>query len=89
VLAEPVAAEEVAVAGGTIWVANPLEAFRHADQRLYLDWAAGEARGSAAVQRAHLVLVLRDSAAGRAAARDARLVLVRRTDNAVLYRVRR
>jgi hypothetical protein len=89
VLAEPVAAEEVAVAGGTIWVANPLEAFRHADQRLYLDWAAGKARGSVAVQRAHLVLVLRDSAAGRAAARDARLVLVRRTDNAVLYRVRR
>ncbi len=89
VLAEPVPAEQVAVAGGAIWVANPLEAFRHPDQRLYLDWAAGKARGSAAVGHARLVLVLRDSAAGRAAARDLRLVAVRRTTNAVLYRVRR
>jgi hypothetical protein len=88
VLAEPVAAEQVAVAGGTIWVANPLEAFRHSDQRLYLDWAAGKARGSAAVQHARLVLVLRDSAAGRAAVRDSRLMALRRTGNAVLYRVR-
>jgi hypothetical protein len=88
VLAEPVAAEQVAAAGGTVWVANPLEAFRHPDQRLYLDWAAGKARGSAAVLHARLVLVGRDSAAGRAAARDSRLVAVRRTGNAVLYRVR-
>ena len=88
VLAEPVPAEQVAVDGGTVWVANPLEAFRHADQRLYLDWAAGKARGRAAVEHARLVLVLRDTAAGRTAARDSRLVFVRRTSNAVLYRVR-
>jgi hypothetical protein len=89
VLAEPVAAEQVAVGGGTVWVGNPLEAFRHRDQRLYLDWAAGKARGSAAVEHARLVLVRRDSAAGRAAARDPRLVVLRRMGNAVLYRVRR
>ncbi|HXK14292.1 MAG TPA: hypothetical protein VNH45_07135 [Gaiellaceae bacterium] len=88
VLGEPVPAEQVAVDGGTVWVANPLEAFRHADQRLYLDWAAGKARGSSAVEHAQLVLVLRDSAAGRMAARDPRLVVLRRTSNAVLYRVR-
>ena len=88
VLAEPVAAEQVAVAGGTVWVANPLEAFRHRDQRLYLDWIAGKADGSAAVGHARLVLVRRDSAAGRAAVRDRRLVPVRRTGNSVLYRVR-
>jgi hypothetical protein len=88
VLAEPVPAEQVAVAGGTVWVANPLEAFRHSDQRLYLDWAGGKAAGSAAVEHAQLVLVLRDTAAGRSAARDPRLVVVRRTSNAVLYRVR-
>jgi hypothetical protein len=88
VLAEPVPAEQVAVAGGTVWVANPLEAFRHSDQRLYLDWAGGKAAGSAAVEHAQLVLVLRDTAAGRAAARDPRLDVVRRTSNAVLYRVR-
>lgn len=88
VLAEPVPAEQVALDGGTIWVANPLEAFRHADQRLYLDWADGKADGSAAVDRARLVLVLRDSAAGRMAARDLRLVVLRRASTAVLYRVR-
>jgi hypothetical protein len=88
VLAGPVAAEQVAVEGGTVWVANPLEAFRHRDQRLYLDWAAGKPRGSAAVEHARLVLVLDQSAAGRVAARDRRLVVLRRTSNAVLYRVR-
>ena len=88
VLAGPVAAEQVAVDGGTVWVANPLEAFRHRDQRLYLDWAAGKPRGSAAVEHARLVLVLDQSAAGRVAARDRRLVVLRRTSNAVLYRVR-
>jgi hypothetical protein len=88
VLAEPVPAEQVAVAGGTVWVGDPLEAFRHRDQRLYLDWVAGKASGSAAVQHARLVLVLRNSAAGRAAGRDRRLVAVRRTSTAVLYRVR-
>ncbi len=89
VLAEPVPAEQVAVEGGTIWVADPLEAFHHGDQRLYLDWAAGKADGSAAVDRARLVLVLSDSAAGRTAGHDRRLVLLQRTSNAVLYRVRR
>ena len=88
VLAEPVPAEQVAVDGGTVWVANPLEAFRHRDQRLYLDWVAGNARGAAAIDHARLVLVRRESAAGRAAARDPRLVALRRTTNAVLYRVR-
>jgi hypothetical protein len=88
VLAEPVPAEQVAVDGGTVWVANPLEAFRHRDQRLYLDWVAGKATGGAAVANAQLVLVLRDSPAGRAAARDRRLEAVRRTSKAVLYRVR-
>ena len=88
-LAEPVPAEQVAVAGGTVWVGDPLEAFRHRDQRIYLDWVAGEASGSEAVQHARLVLVLRDSAAGKTASRDPRLVAVRRTSTAVLYRVRR
>jgi hypothetical protein len=89
VLAEPVPAEQVAVDGGRVWVANPLEAFRHRDQRLYLDWVAGKAGGSAAVANAQLVLALRDSPAGRAAARDRRLEALRRTSKAVLYRVRR
>jgi hypothetical protein len=88
VLADPVAAEQVVVEGGKVWVGDPLEAFRHRDQRLYLDWAAGHARGSEAVWNVRLVLVRRESPAGRAAARDPRLTPVARDRNAVLYRVR-
>jgi hypothetical protein len=88
VLADPVPAEQVAVAGGVVWVGDPIEAFRHRDQRLYLDWIAGKAGGTAAVEHAALVLVLRTSPAGRAAVRDRRLVPVLRDRNAVLYRVR-
>lgn len=88
VLADPVPAEQVVVLGGKIWVGDPLEAFRHRDQRLYLDWAAGRASGRAAVVHARLVLVRRDSAAARVAVRDPRLVLLRRDHGAALYRVR-
>ena len=41
VLAEPVAAEQLAAAGGRLWLANPLDAFSAEDQRLYLDWLEG------------------------------------------------
>jgi hypothetical protein len=89
VLADSGPAEQVAVAGGTVWVSDPIDAFRHADQRLYLDWLAGEPAGRAAVDHAGLVLVLRTSAAGREAAHDRRLVHVAADANAILYRVRR
>jgi hypothetical protein len=88
VLAEGLLAEQVELAGGTVWVANPIDAFRHADQRLYLRWLAGDPRGAAAVSHASLVLVAGSNAAGRAAAGDPRLVRLA-TDRAfVLYRVR-
>jgi hypothetical protein len=83
-----VPAEQIAVAGGIVWVGDPIEAFRHRDQRLYLDWVAGKAGGSAAVEHAEFVLVLRSSPAGRASVRDPRLVPVLRDHRAVLYRVR-
>jgi hypothetical protein len=88
VLADALLAEQVELAGGKVWVADPIDAFRHRDQRLYLRWLAGDSRGVAAVGHARLVLVASSSAAGRVAARDARLVRIATDRSAVLYRVR-
>jgi len=85
VLSEGVLAEQVELAGGVVWVSNPLDAFRAADQRLYLDWLEGH--GPGAVDHARSVLVRRRSDAARAAARDKRLRRVDSDDRAVLYRV--
>jgi hypothetical protein len=89
VLADTILAEQVEVAGGKVWVANPLDAFRRTDQRLYLDWLLGKPDGRDAVTHARFVLVRHDTAAGRVAARDRRLVSVARDDQATLYRVAR
>jgi hypothetical protein len=89
VLAEPVLGQQVAVDGGYVWVDNPIDAFRAADQKLYVDWFSGKRRGGApAIRRAALVLVRPGSSAGRLAATDERLIAVLRSDRAVLYRVR-
>lgn len=88
VLADSLLGEWVALYGGRIWVGNPIDAFRKRDQRLYLDWAAGDASGRPAVEHARLVLVQPRSAAGKAAARDPRLEKLATSENAVLYRVR-
>jgi hypothetical protein len=87
VLADATLAEAVAARGGTVWIANPIDAFHRGDQRLYLAWVAGSRQGAAAVGHARLVLVLPDSAAGRAAARDPRLTRLASTTRAALYRV--
>jgi hypothetical protein len=88
VLADPLLGEWVALYGGRIWVGNPIDAFSKRDQRLYLDWTAGDVSGRPAVDHARLVLVLPTSAAGKAAARDPRLERLASSRNAVLYRVR-
>jgi hypothetical protein len=88
VLAEAVLGQQVALAGGRVWVDNPIDAFRPADQRLYLDWLAGKPSGSGAVAHAAYVLVQTGSAPGRLAAHDMRLVRVKAGGDAVLYRVR-
>jgi hypothetical protein len=41
VLATPAIAEQIILAGGRVWIANPLDAFRHTDQERYLDWLDG------------------------------------------------
>jgi hypothetical protein len=87
VLAEPILGQQVALAGGRVWVDNPVDAFRRADQQLYLDWLDGH--GQQAVAHAELVLVRPTSKAGRRAVVDARLHRIAADVNAVLYRVSR
>lgn len=87
VLAEPLAAEQIELAGGRVWVADPLDAFRRADQRLYLAWSEGKPAGRAAVRHAALVLVRDRTAPARASRADARLRVVASSDGYTLFRV--
>src|SRR5436190_14863089 len=57
ILADPASAEQIAEAGGRVWIANPIDAFSRADQRLYLDWLQGKPAGDAAEARASVILV--------------------------------
>jgi hypothetical protein len=86
VLAGAVLGQQVALAGGRVWVDNPIDAFRSRDQNLYLDWLEGQTDGSAAIDHAAYVLVARGTAAGALAAKDARLRAIATSGNAVLYR---
>ncbi len=88
VLAEALLGQQVALAGGRVWIDNPIDAFRSADQRLYLDWLRGLPSGAGAVSHAGYVLVAPGSAAAHLAARDGRLVLVRSAAGGILYRVK-
>jgi hypothetical protein len=87
VLASAVLGQQVQIAGGSIWVDNPIDAFRRADQRLYLLWVDGKPGGADAIRHAGYVLVVRDSTAGRLAAHDPRLRLLATTPKAAFYRV--
>jgi hypothetical protein len=88
VLADATLAEAVAARGGAVWVANPIDAFRSADQSTYLAWLAGKEAGSAALGHARFVLVDDGSAAGRASAHDQRLALLASAGGVTLYRIR-
>jgi hypothetical protein len=72
ILAEPAAAEQIAQAGGRVWISNPLDAFRHSDQRLYLDWLQGRGSGDRALRQDAAVIVLDGSPAERRLIRDER-----------------
>jgi hypothetical protein len=87
VLAEAILGQQVALAGGQVWVDNPIDAFRRADQQLYVDWLDGKPSGAGAVAHAAYVLVRPKSAPGKLAAHDPRLVRVAATPGGVFYRV--
>jgi hypothetical protein len=89
VLAEAILGQQVALAGGRVWVSNPIDAFGRSDQRLYLDWLYGRKGGDGALANASYVLVDPLSAAGRRAAHDPRLRFASGTPHGALYVVRR
>jgi hypothetical protein len=86
ILADPALAEQVALAGGRVWIANPIDAFRPADQRLYLDWLEGSPRGDSALTRApRAVLVQTGNPADDRLASNPSFTASFRADGAVLY----
>ena len=77
-------AARAALDGRLVWIANPLDAFTPADQRLYLDWIAGRESGDSLPAAFPAVLVTADTPPAerlsgrggwRVAARDERAVL--------------
>jgi hypothetical protein len=61
ILADGIDAEQLALDGRRVWIANPLDAFSRPDQRLYLDWLAASPAGDALLRRATTVVVTRGS----------------------------
>jgi len=85
VLAEDVLAEQVALAGGRIWIGNPLDAFRRSDQSTYLDWLDGSPNGDAALAHVDVVLVAARSRAERRIAADPAFVPIASDGHAELF----
>jgi hypothetical protein len=86
ILADDLDAERLALGGQRVWIANPLDAFSHKDQRGYLDWLHGDPAGDR--MRDHIaapLLVLRGSPAQKRLARDPAYRAVAHDRVAVLY----
>jgi hypothetical protein len=89
ILADGVPSEQVALAGGRVWMSNPLDAFDHADQRVYLDWLAGRRAGDAALRHSRVVLVIRNGHPAERLRRTRAFRQVGHDANAILYIRRR
>jgi len=90
ILAESIPAEQVALAGGRVWMSNPLDAFSHRNQRLYLDWLAGRPAGDATLPHAgRVVLVIRGDAPAKRLRNAPAFREVAHDANAILYVRRR
>ena len=61
ILADPAVAEQIADAGGRVWISNPIDAFPHSAQRRYLDWLQGRQSGMRALAGSRVVIVKRNS----------------------------
>lgn len=61
ILADGIDAEQLALDGRRVWIANPLDAFSRRDQRLYLDWLDANPAGDALLRGASAVVVARGS----------------------------
>jgi hypothetical protein len=58
ILADGIDAEQLALDGRQVWIANPLDAFSQRDQRLYLDWLDANPGGDALLRGATAVVVV-------------------------------
>ena len=86
ILADGIPAEQVALAGGRVWLSNPIDAFDNRDQRVYLDWLAGRPAGDAALLHARrAVLVIGGSDAAKLMARIRTFQPAAHDANAILY----
>lgn len=86
ILGESIPAEQVALARGRVWMSNPIDAFDHRDQRLYLDWLAGRPAGDAAFGRAgRVVIVIRGDAPAKRIKRSPAFREAGHDANAILY----
>jgi hypothetical protein len=70
ILADGVDAEQLALDGRRVWIANPLDAFSRRDQRRYLDWLDASPAGDVLLREATAVLVTRGSAPQQRLERD-------------------
>jgi hypothetical protein len=89
ILADPELAERVELAGGRVWISNPLDAFRRGAQASYLDWVAGRAHGDGLLDRSSVVLVRAGSRADRGIELDRRFRLAASAGSARVYERRR
>ena len=86
ILAENQLSEQVALAGGTIWLGNPLDAFLVSDQAQYFDWVEGRPAGDETLEHApRVVLVTRDGRAAKRLGANGDFRRVAEDDHAVLY----
>ncbi len=87
ILADAIGAEQVALAGGRIWAGNPLDAFSHRVQGVYLDWLAGAPDGRVALvnRQVDVVLVTRGTPAQSLTSAERGFVAVASDRRATVY----
>jgi hypothetical protein len=86
ILADGLDAEQLALDGHRVWMANPLDAFTRGDQKRYLDWLDGRPSGDSLLEAtARVVLVTRGSPPDRRLAARREYRRVAHDAQAVLY----
>jgi hypothetical protein len=86
VLADNILAEQVALAGGRVWLANPIDAFSKHDQDIYLDWMDGRPGAMEAIgRRVDVVLTLHGSPAERLMSSDQSFQVIASGRTAEMY----
>jgi hypothetical protein len=89
VLASPLTEQRIVLAGGRVWVGNPIDAFGQRDQLLYLDWILGKPYGAGALAEVGFVITGSGPVPAVDRRRELQLVPVASADGQTLYRVER